>query len=189
MSWYDFSIDFEKAFDKLEWDFIFKVLKHYGFGEELCRWVKLFYTNIESCILNNGYSSGFFKISRGVRQGDPLSPYIFILAAEILGSVIRMEDSIKGFKINGFESNISQYADDTLIFLDGSKESLLNVIDVLNKFKICSGLRINFDKSEIIKIGTLKNDDTIFDIPFQLKWNVKNFKSLGIRFDLKFKFK
>lgn len=179
-----FSIDFEKAFDKLEWDFVDKVLKHFGFKENLCKWVKLFYTDIESCIVNNGYTSNYFKVSRGVRQGDPLSPYLFILAAEILSVAIRNEDSIKGFNINGIETKISQYADDTLIFLDGSKRSLLKVIDILDKFKKCSGLCINYDKSEVIKLGILKATQDDFEIPKKLKWNVSNFKSLGIMFSL-----
>ncbi len=179
-----FSIDFEKAFDKLEWDFILKVLKHYGFREDLCKWISLFYTEIESCIINNGYTSNYFKVSRGVRQGDPLSPYLFILAAEILSTAIRNDDSVKGFKINGIETKISQYADDTLIFLDGSKTSLVNVINILDMYKSCSGLCINYDKSEIIKIGILKNDRNNFEIPIKLKWNVSSFKSLGIVFSL-----
>ena len=123
-------------------------------------------------------------MSRGVRQGDPLSPYLFILAAEILSVAIRNEDSIKGFNINGIETKISQYADDTLIFLDGSKRSLLKVIDILDKFKKCSGLCINYDKSEVIKLGILKATQDDFEIPKKLKWNVSNFKSLGIMFSL-----
>ena len=71
MSGMIFSIDFEKAFDKLEWDFIVKVLKYYGFPEDICNWIRLFYTKIESCIINNGFTSNYFKLSRGVRQGDP----------------------------------------------------------------------------------------------------------------------
>ncbi len=179
-----FSIDFEKAFDKLEWDFINKVLKHFGFKENLCKWVKLFYSTMESCIINNGFTSNYFKVSRGVRQGDPLSPYLFIMAAEILSNAIRNDEKIKGYEINGIETKISQYADDTLIFLDGSKSSLLQAIDVLDKFKVCSGLCINYDKSEVIKLGILKNGQDNFEIPTKLKWNVSNFKSLGIMFSL-----
>ena len=76
-------------------------------------WIRLFYHNTESCILNNGWSGSFFKLERGVRQGCPLSPYLFILCVEILADAIRKNESIKGITINEQEIKISQYADDT----------------------------------------------------------------------------
>ena len=68
-------IDFEKAFDSLEWNFVFKCLETFGFRHSLIRWVETFYNNISSCIINNGTFSANFELGRGVRQGDPLSPY------------------------------------------------------------------------------------------------------------------
>ena len=73
-------IDFEKVFDSLEWSFIHDTLRSYGFGASLINWVKTLYSHSESCILNNGWASNFFEIQRGVRQGCPLSPYLFILS-------------------------------------------------------------------------------------------------------------
>ena len=82
-------IDFEKAFDTLEWSFIEKTLKYYNFGDSLVLWIKLFYTDISSSIQNNGWSSNFVNLDRGVCQGCPLCPYLFILCAEILGAAVR----------------------------------------------------------------------------------------------------
>ena len=94
-------LDFEKAFDTIEWPFIHKTFDHFNFGSSTLRWIKLFYHDIESCILNNGWSSNLFKLERGVRQGCPLSPYLFILGAEVLADAIRKHNNIKGILVDG----------------------------------------------------------------------------------------
>ena len=97
-------VDFEKAFDSLEWSFIERTLQHFCFGSSLITWVQTFY---------NGWTSCFFQPQRGVRQGCPLSPYLFILSAEILAKATRSNKNIKGISVNNSEIKISQYADDT----------------------------------------------------------------------------
>ena len=72
-------LDFEKAFDTGECSFLYKTLPFFGFGKSFCSWIKTFYNDISSFIINNGHSSDYFKLGRGVLQGDPLSPYLFIL--------------------------------------------------------------------------------------------------------------
>ena len=92
-------IDFHKVFDTLEWDYLYKCLEAFNFGEDFIRWVKTFYKNIESCVLNNGFFSEYFKLERGVRQGDPLPPNLFVLAIETLAVAIRQNSEIKGIVI------------------------------------------------------------------------------------------
>ena len=110
------SIDFQQAFDSISWKFIHKVLDYFNFGPSIRSWIKLFQSGAESCILQNGFMSDFFQFGRGCRQGDPISPYIFILCVEVLGIMIRKSEGVKGIKINNVEFKLSQYADDTQMF-------------------------------------------------------------------------
>ena len=82
-------LDFKKAFDSLEWNFIIKALETFGFGAPLIQWVKTFYKNIQSCVINNGYATPVFKLQRGVRQGCPLSSIFFVIAVEALDRGVR----------------------------------------------------------------------------------------------------
>ena len=87
------------AFDTLEWNFIQQILHLFNFGACIKQWVKILYTNTESTVLHNGFTNDFFQLSRGVRQGCPLSPYLFILGVELLATRIREDYSLGGIKI------------------------------------------------------------------------------------------
>jgi len=101
------AIDFEKAFDSLDHTYLFKVLEKFNFGPYFLQWVKTFYTNISSCILNNGFTTDLFCVHRGVRQGDPLSPLLFILALEVLTCQIRQDNTIQGIMVKNVEIKLT----------------------------------------------------------------------------------
>ena len=115
-------IDFQKAFNSLEWDFIFGCLEAFNFGPDFSRWVKTFYKNIQSCVINNGNVSDYFFLGRGVRQGDPLSPYLFVLAAEALAIALRQNVDIKDIFVDGQDTKLLQYADDMTAVLSDIRE-------------------------------------------------------------------
>ena len=105
-------VDFEKAFDFLEWNFIIKSLENFDFGPDFIKWVQTFYNSTSSCFINNRHISQYFQIERGVGQGDPLSPYLFIICIELLYIAIRQNDQIKEIKIAENEIKLLQFADD-----------------------------------------------------------------------------
>ena len=139
-------IDFQKAFSCLE---------AFNFGSDFIRWVKTFYKNIQSCVINNGLMSDYFTLERGVRQGDPLSPYIFVVAidSESIAMAIRKNLAIRGIMIGNEETKILQYADDmTAVLSDiNSAQALFDLREV---FKKPSGLMINTTKTEGMWIGS-----------------------------------
>ncbi len=122
-------IGFEKAFDSPEWSFVIKTLDQLNFGPSITHWVKSLYNNSQSCVVNNSWASESFKLQRGVRQGCPLSPYLFILAAEVLSSSIRESDNILGIKIQDIIHKICQYADDNILFMTFDVQSIDATID------------------------------------------------------------
>ena len=124
-------IDFQKAFDSLEWNFLLRCLESFNFGSSLIRWVITFYKNIQSDVINNGIISDFFTLGRGVRLGDPLSPYLFVIAAETLAISIRQNAMIKGITIEKNKTKLLQYADDTTAVLSdiNSAQTLFRLLD------------------------------------------------------------
>jgi len=113
-------LDFKKAFDTVEWDFMINVLRKVGFKNDLINWVNTLYKNICSSVINNGWQSDFFKISCGIRQGCPLSALLFILVAEILANGIRTNNVVSGIKVQienvTHKLKKTQLADDTTLF-------------------------------------------------------------------------
>ena len=99
---------------------MYKVLHFFNFGENFIKWIRLFYSNIVSCVTVNGHLSDWFNVRRGVRQGDTMSPYLFIVCAEILSILIRQSKNISGIMFNDIEYLVSQYADDTTVLFDGT---------------------------------------------------------------------
>ena len=153
------SIDFKKAFDSLEWSCIQNSLQKFNFGDSIRRWIGVFYTDIESVVLNNGFSTKWFQSSRGVRQGCPLSPYLFILVAEILVSKIGQTPAVTGIRIFGSEIVLSQFADDTNLFC-ADLTSVENALEIVRVFGEFSGLVVNVEKTKAIWLGKWFNNKT-----------------------------
>ena len=123
-------------------------------------------------------ASNFFSLERGVRKGDPLSPYLFIIAVERLAIAIRQNPGIKGISIGKEEKKLLQYADDTTAVLSDTNSAKI-LFDLLNSFGSISGLKINYTKTEGMCIGSSKNNN---EKPFGIKWSDEPVKALGVQF-------
>ncbi|XP_027152155.1 uncharacterized protein LOC113758673 [Coffea eugenioides] len=144
-------LDMSKAYDRVAWDHII-VLRRFGFGEIFINMVWRLLSNVWFSVIINGSSYGFFKSTRGLRQGDPLSPALFIIGAEVLSRGLNnlvMQSGFVGFKVPYACPSITHlsFADDVLIFSNGSSHSLKNIMQVLKEYQMCSGQLINVQKS------------------------------------------
>lgn len=157
---YLLAIDFEKAFDSLEWNFLWNALDAFGFPSEFIQLLKLLYNNVEACVINGGTTSSYFKLKRGVKQGDPPSGVLFILAMELLLIKMRSNKAIQGIEVNRLEIKLAAFADDLNNFLrniDSVKETLRE----LETFGDISGLKCNSEKCELMALGNGKPIDII----------------------------
>ena len=171
------AIDFEKAFDSVNWNYLKKTLEKFNFGPSFIAWITTFFSDITSSVMNNGFATQPFKLSRGVRQGDPLFPYLFILVLETLAINIRNYIKIGGIKIDNQELKLVIFADDLTVFLK-DKESFYQLSNTLHIFGVYSGLKINKQKTEVMNLGSSRvtaEDLSVEHIP-------KAVKILGIHF-------
>lgn len=151
-------VDFEKAYDHVRWSCLDNIMECKGFGGRWRRWIRGCVSSVNFSIMINGRPRGRFRASRGLRQGDPLSPFLFTMVVDMLGRIMDKgveRDLVKGFSIGRDGVSIShlQFADDTLFLLDDTRANLGRVNALLRFFSECSGLKINMDKSSLVGIN------------------------------------
>ena len=164
-------LDIEKANDHVNWDCLLHLLERMGFGFRWRTWIRTCISTVRFSIMVNGSPSGFFRSSRGLRQGDPLSPLLFLLIMEVLSQMLRRteEGLIRGFKAgkargNGLSISHLLFADDTIVFCDAIPDQLLHLRMVLGCFEAVTGLGVNMGKSELVPVGEVNNVSVLADI-------------------------
>ena len=176
-------IDFEKAFDSITWNFIVNSMQLLTFEEDTIKWVKSLQLGSNSKILQNGNLSEKITLGRGCRQGDPISPYLFILTSEFLAEAIRSNPDIKGLTFFEKEHTISQYADDTTLFIKPEEKCIRSCMVTLNEFEKISGLKVNTDTTKVVKLGDWGDSRTNLCNDLKLIWT-DEFISLGIKYNV-----
>ncbi len=176
-------LDFQKAFDSINWQFIEIVLDKFGFQKEFIDWFKTLYKNpITHVKINNTLSKGI-TIKRGIKQGCPLSALIFILCTEILCLAVKQNKEIKGITLpENKEARINQYADDTCLFLH-DEISVQTALGIIHEYSSVSGLHLNLDKTEGLTVGFLRNQR--LNVDPRIKWPTEPIRYLGIHIGYK----
>ncbi|WMV29916.1 hypothetical protein MTR67_023301 [Solanum verrucosum] len=158
-------LDIEKAYDHVNWRFLLNTLNQMGFGEKWLKWIDFCIKTVKFTVLVNGEPVGFFGSERGLRQGNPLSPFLFILAMEGFDSMMRIALQnrwIKGFEIGNSRGEIMevchlQYADDTVIFCEPKVEQIGYIRMILTIFEASSSLKVNWGKTSLFPIKEVPN--------------------------------
>ena len=172
------ALDAEKAFDRVEWGFLFFVLEKFGFDCNFISWVKLLYATPSASVNTNGIHSPYFPLKRGTRQGCPLSPLLFNIAIEPLAIWLRNQDEFQGITRFGLSHKLSLYADDLLLFISNPTFSLPPVLSILDQFGRMSGYKLNIQKSELFFVNDLARSLPQSIFPFRIA--EEGFRYLGV---------
>ena len=156
--------DQEKAFDRVEAEWLYACLKHFNFGDKYITWLETLYKNSKSSVMTNGVQSNYFRVTRGIRQGDSLSALLYIIQLEPLAEKIRMDNNIKGIKIKLKNMNdeiidikCCQYVDDSNTFLQ-NKACINKLLHILSQYEAVSGSKMNLDKTVALSIKNKKEE-------------------------------
>lgn len=170
------SLDAEKAFDRLEKDYLWVTLDKFGLGSNFIKLIKVLYANPSAMVYTNNTFSSQFPISRGTRQGCPLSPLLFALSLEPLAQKIRQHPSVVPISINNSEHRISLFADDILLYVGDTGTSLPHILSMFDTFSSLSGYKINWNKSSLMHLNSIRS---VTPLPSNIPV-VGQFKYLGI---------
>ena len=146
-------LDMSKAYDRVEWNFLWFILEKFGFDSRWIMWIRELVTTVSySIIVEAGQPYGFFKPNRGIRQGDPLSPYVFLFCAEGLSFLLHKAEQnrlIQGLQIHRRCPKVNHllFADDSILFCKANPEACSNILHLLNSYESISGQRVNLNKS------------------------------------------
>jgi len=172
------SLDAQRAFDQIEWKYMNAALKKFGFGSEFVKWIEMIYAHPVASVITNQDVSNPFQLSRGTRQGCPLSPFLFAISMEPLAASIRQHLNIAPITIKGRPQHLSLYADDIILYISNPEMSIPPLLELIEKFSSFSGFTINWEKSELMPVSDDLDKKFLASTKFKIANN--SFKYLGV---------
>ena len=179
------SVDFERCFDSIEFLAIEGALKSYDFGDRITKYIMMLYKGFHTAVIHNGNVSEYFFPEKGIHQGCAVSGFLFLLDTIILSTKIKHNQRIKRIKLSEEYSvdPVSQFVDDMCLFVKNDEQTLSEITSVFEDFHCNTGLKTNFDKTIIYRIGDLKNTNYRINTSKQFKWDDSNILALGVVLD------
>jgi hypothetical protein len=156
------ALDQEKAYDRISHDYLWRTLEAFEMPQYFIKTMKALYKSVQTTVMINGERGSPFPVNRGVRQGDPISCFLFDIGIEPLACMIRNKRTLKGFPIPGTENKliINLFADDTVLYTS-AEDKLADVLSILDRWCLASGAKFNKEKTEIIPIGTTRHRERV----------------------------
>lgn len=151
-------LDFAKAFDSVSWQSLRQIMLVRGFPERWCDWIHSLLSTSKSAVIVNGCPGPWITCRRGLRQGDPLSPYLFLLVADVLQAMIKANGSVRHPLLENEPCPVLQYADDTLLLLRADPQDVMQLKEILDMFSTATGLTINYSKSTLVPMHINEED-------------------------------
>ena len=171
-------LDQEKAFDRVDHDFLFSTMSAFGIGDSFMDWLRVIYCNATTVVKVNGFYTNPIPLKKGLRQGCPLSPSLYVLVIEIFAIALRANENIVGFRVGGEKIISLHYADDATIVITQNR-CFKEVIKEIKDYEAASGARVNYGKTKGLWLGKWR-DRT--DTPLNIEWTNKNVNNLGLYF-------
>ena len=174
------SVDFEKAFDKVRYLALRSTLEWFGFGPNFINAIDTLFNDFRLATINNGYLSPFITPQKGLFQGNPIASYLFICVIEVLAINLRKNNKIQGVQLSIEQILLSLFADDLALLMKFDQESWQQITYEFNKFISLTGMTINYNKSTVYRLGSLRHTNAKFYSKNKLQWTNDPIKLLGI---------
>lgn len=174
-------LDAEKAFDRVDWQFLLLTLKRFGFGDRFIQIIRANYVSPSSRVQVNGISSNTFRLARGTPLRCPLSPLLFALSSEPLAAQLRASQDIQGIRFREDKHKVSLYAGNVLFTLTSPRNSLRALQGELQRFEAAAGFRVNLTKSTVLNLTVTEGERLLIQGESPFAWAKCKITYLGIQ--------